>query len=149
MNEEATSTITAQIPRAARWLASRVGTPEDASDIASEAFLRVTARHSGNTAPVRPVSYYWTAVRHGLTSHYRGEAQRAQLESPPAQEGYGTLSTETMTHIRALPLRQQQVVLGRFAYSMTPTEVATALGLTLHNERVILHRALRALRAAM
>ena len=88
-------------------------------------------------------------VEAGRDEHYGGIVESRANESPE----HTLLAQERLEQIlragRALPQRQAEVWIMRDVYEWTSEEVSAALGLSLANQRILLHRARHKLRAEL
>jgi RNA polymerase sigma-70 factor (ECF subfamily) len=166
-DEEAISRLVEQwSPTMFRLARSFVDSAQSAEDVVQEAWLGMLsglARFEGRSS-LRT----WTftiLVNRARTCGAR-EARtlpRSPLEEEPAQPWFcvaaditperAVLSREILLQldraISVLPARQRQVVTMREITGMSAEEVCAALGISAANQRVLLHRARAALRAAL
>src|SRR5712692_10503882 len=139
------------VERVYRHIYYRVGNRSDAEDLTQQVFLqawRAIERFERTGAPF--VSWLLTIAYHAVVSFVRRAKNVPPLELDPiARERWADPEAETLAHydraaVRQAILRlrpdQQQVIIMRFVEHMDNEDVATALGKTIGNVRVIQHR---------
>ena len=173
-DEEAISRLVEQwSPTMLRLARSFVASPQSAEDVVQEAWLGMLsglARFEGRSS-LRT----WTFTILVNRARTRGVREARTLPRSPLEDGAdeqagswfslaapshwditpesAVLSKEILLQfdraVSALPPRQRQVVTMRDISGMSAEEVCAALGVTAANQRVLLHRARAALRAAL
>ena len=169
-DEEAISRLVEQwSPTMFRLARSFVDSAQSAEDVVQEAWLGMLsglARFEGRSS-LRT----WTFTILVNRARTRGAREARTLPRSPLEDGTeepaqpwfsvatditperAVLSREILLQldraISALPARQRQVVTMREISGMSPEEVCAALGISAANQRVLLHRARVALRAAL
>jgi RNA polymerase sigma-70 factor (ECF subfamily) len=169
-DEEAISRLVEQwSPTMFRLARSFVDSAQSAEDMVQEAWLGMLsglARFEGRSS-LRT----WTFTILVNRARTRGAREARTLPRSPLEDGTeepaqpwfcvaaditperAVLSWEILLQldraISALPARQRQVVTMREISGMSAEEVCTALGISAANQRVLLHRARAALRAAL
>jgi RNA polymerase sigma-70 factor (ECF subfamily) len=169
-DEEAISRLVEQwSPTMFRLARSFVDSAQSAEDVVQEAWLGMLsglARFEGRSS-LRT----WTFTILVNRARTRGAREARTLPRSPLEDGTeepalpwfcvatditperAVLSREILLQldraISALPARQRQVVTMREISGMSPEEVCAALGISAANQRVLLHRARAALRAAL
>ena len=169
-DEEAISRLVEQwSPTMFRLARSFVDSAQSAEDVVQEAWLGMLsglARFEGRSS-LRT----WTFTILVNRARTRGAREARTLPRSPLEDGTeepaqpwfcataditperAVLSREILLQldraISALPARQRQVVTMREISGMSAEEVCAALGISAANQRVLLHRARGALRAAL
>jgi RNA polymerase sigma-70 factor (ECF subfamily) len=169
-DEEAISRLVEQwSPTMFRLARSFVDSAQSAEDVVQEAWLGMLsglARFEGRSS-LRT----WTFTILVNRARTRGAREARTLPRSPLEDGTeepaqpwfcvatditperAVLSREILLQldraISALPARQRQVVTMREISGMSAEEVCAALGISTANQRVLLHRARAALRAAL
>ena len=169
-DEEAISRLVEQwSPTMFRLARSFVDSAQSAEDVVQEAWLGMLsglARFEGRSS-LRT----WTFTILVNRARTRGAREARTLPRAPLEDGTeeqawpwfcvasditperAVLSREILLQldraISALPARQRQVVTMREISGMSAEEVCAALGISAANQRVLLHRARAALRAAL
>ena len=169
-DEEAISRLVEQwSPTMFRLARSFVDSPQSAEDVVQEAWLGMLsglAKFEGRSS-LRT----WTFTILVNRARTRGAREARTLPRSPLEDGTeepaqpwfcaatditperAVLSREILLQldraISALPARQRQVVTMREISGMSAEEVCAALGISTANQRVLLHRARAALRAAL
>jgi RNA polymerase sigma-70 factor, ECF subfamily len=169
-DEEAISRLVEQwSPTMFRLARSFVDSAQSAEDVVQEAWLGMLsglARFEGRSS-LRT----WTFTILVNRARTRGAREARTLPRSPLEDGTeepaqpwscvatditperAVLSREILLQldraISALPARQRQVVTMREITGMSAEEVCAALGISAANQRVLLHRARAALRAAL
>jgi RNA polymerase sigma factor (sigma-70 family) len=122
-----------------------------AEEVTAEAFARAYERW--HKVRVHPNRHAWVAhtARNIYRSWWRRVARRETADVPdrsvpPPREPLGP---QLRRAILALPRRQREVVVLRHLYDFTPSEIAELLDISAKTVSVHLHRAMRALRAAL
>ncbi|MFH1769902.1 MAG: RNA polymerase sigma factor [Parcubacteria group bacterium] len=138
----------------------RVGSKEDAEDIASKVFLKtwdylLSGKDVDNmqaflykTAGNLVIDYYRTSKRNKEISI---EQFGVTLEIPEEATFVEAIDkeialTEVMKHIQCLPDNYREVILLRFMQDMSVPEIAEATGVSENNVSVRLHRAIEKLK---
>jgi RNA polymerase sigma-70 factor, ECF subfamily len=141
-----------------RHVSYRVGRPEDAEDVTQQVFLqawRALGRYKQTETPF--VAWLMTIAHNAVVSFYRRARSAASLEAegvdPPAPSEAGLAAAEARVDhervrraMRQLRPELQQVLAMRFLEDLPSRDVASALGTTEGNVRIMQHRALLALR---
>jgi RNA polymerase sigma factor (sigma-70 family) len=122
-----------------------------AEEVTAEAFARAYERW--DKVRVHPNRHAWVAhtARNMYRSWWRRVARRETADVPdrsvPAPRE--PLDPQLRRAILALPRRQREIVVLRYLCDLTPSEVAEVLDISAKTVSVHLHRAKRALRAAL
>ena len=135
-----------------RLMVGRVGNLPDAEDLTAEVFLTALPylRAEADVEQVR--AYLRATARTVLAGHWRStfatEATAIELaktvDSPPEPEQDGGEATQQAELIlEALPDRYRSVLRLRYLHSYSLKEIASELGISLSNAKVIQHRALK------
>lgn len=140
-----------------RYIFCRVKRVQDAEDLTQQVFLQAWSaigRYEQRNSPF--TAWLFTIAYHLIVSEYRrkptyelvgdGPVDR-QPASDPESVAVAHWQQERLAHAIAqlLPL-QQKVILLRFSKNLRPLQIATVIGRSEVNVRVIQHRALRQLR---
>ena len=125
-------------PDALRLAAALVG-PHDAHDVATTAFLRVTAAREWGVV-VDQRSYLLRAVRNEASNLHRARARRWRRDIAavrPVAVDAVTVDVDVYRALARLPLRQRSVVFFAYWHGMTEAEIADLLDLspgTIHRD---------------
>lgn len=132
-----------------------------ADDLAQEALLRAT-RAAGSLRGEASPETWLTAIALNLARDHFRAAKRAppttslaradEIPAPDRPDDdvlKAEMSTCILGHVARLPARQREAVLLHHFAGLGHREVATTLGVSEGNARVILHRGLEALRASL
>lgn len=144
-----------------RYVARRVGTPEEAADLTADIFLAVieaSSRYRGDGAA--PLAWLYGIARNVVADRYRSVARstraaqriegRALLDEDATDRIVARLDDQraaraVVSSLESLPASQRAVVELVAVDGLTLTEAATALGITAGNARIRYHRARRRL----
>lgn len=141
-------------PRVYRYIATRLGSAEDAEDVTEEVFLRIVNNIQSFSWRGLPFSaWVFRIARNELVSHVRREknrSARAQLtESIPDPAPDHVIAIETRfdigivrTATGRLPEAQRQVIALRFGAGLSVAETAKALNKSENNVKVLQHKAI-------
>jgi RNA polymerase sigma-70 factor (ECF subfamily) len=145
------------VGRLYRYVYLRVGNESDAEDLTQQIFLqawRAIGRYRRTRAPF--VAWLLVIAHNLVVSFYRGQKDVRRLAMEPANEARWanpeeeTLAAQEREAVRRAVARlnpdQQQVVTMRYLEQCDHSTIAAVLGKSEGTVRVILHRALRALR---
>ncbi len=146
--------------RVYRHILYRIGSPSDAEDLMQQTFMKAwqaIGRYRISEVPL--IAWLLTIAHNSVVSYFRGKRDSVPLNiemSPPdgAGEPYDALERRydqaiVRRAVAALPAEQQMVVSMHFLEELDYTDIARALGKTENNIRVIAHRGLKRMRAAM
>jgi RNA polymerase sigma-70 factor (ECF subfamily) len=149
------------LPAVYRYVASRVGTREEAEDLTSDAFRQAwTNRHKyRGRGSFR--AWLFTIVRRGLADHYRTRRPAAArleagladdvIDERPSPEDH-VVQDEREVFARQLLARlspeQQEVLSLRFAAELSYAEIAVVIGKREEAIKKIAYRALESLRGS-
>ena len=139
-----------------RYISCRVKRVQDVEDLTQQVFLQAWSamgRYEPGSSPFK--AWLFTIAHHLVVSEYRrkptyelgdGSVDR-RPDSDPENVAVAHWQQERLAHAIAqlLPL-QQKVILLRFSRNLRPRQIATVIGRSEVNVRVIQHRALRQLR---
>jgi RNA polymerase sigma factor (sigma-70 family) len=145
-----------EYPRAVR-IARHAGPPDQAEDVAAEAFARVVAAIQGGRPVEQPVPYYRAAVRNGIRDARRGRHRTLLLEpaesygpAPAADEA--VLAAEEAARVRAafdaLPERYREVLWATEVEGRRPADLTAEFALSANGVAALAYRAREALRLA-
>lgn len=148
-----------------RFVARRVGSPEDAADLTAEVFLAaIRASHTYRGDAAAPLGWLYGIARRIVASHHRSSdrAKRtvARIDARELLDEDATdrivaridsqrAAREVYQSLLALPERQRSVVELVAVDGLSLTEAAAALGISPGNARVLYHRARRRLALAL
>ncbi|WP_416276455.1 RNA polymerase sigma factor [Mycolicibacterium sp. J2] len=132
-----------------RTIYARVGNRADAEDLTSEVFLTAMRpiRLTASVAEVR--AYLRRTASTVLAAHWRGTMGREitsidDVPVPPEQEeAISSAPQRVAALLQALPDNYRRVLELRFLHGRAVREVATEMGISLANAKVLQHRALR------
>jgi len=141
----------------------RIGNHHDAEDLTEQTFLQAwrhfdRARREAEGRPLRP---WLIRIAHNLAAnYYRDRSRRPQAniddvapvaalhETAQLVEGRQELR-EVLEGVAALPDDRREALIMRFALGMDNREIARALGRSEGATKVLLHRAIKQLEAAL
>ena len=159
-NQEALSTLYEfYFPRVYRYVASRVGSSEDAEDVTEEVFLKILSnlkKFSWRGLPFG--AWVFRIARNETVSHARRQKSRA-----PSVPLVDTIPDESQDHVSAveigmtleavrqataqLPKAQRDVIALRFGAGLSVAETAASLKKTENNVRVLQHKGIAKLKS--
>lgn len=143
-----------------RFLYFKVPTVEEAQDLTSETFLRLW-QYLQEGKPVKNLgALAYQIARNLAIDFYRARADRATasadvpLEDIADSRGLRAIESqlEIGTILRALRLLKdeyREAIILRYVDELSPAEIATVLGKSNGNVRVIIHRAVESLRMVL
>lgn len=150
--------FTAFYRRHAYWLARYVhrivGDADAAADICHDTLLKA----DGAAVDPKSPSAWLRSVAHNAALDHLRRARRTTVRDPAAldrlresEDPLKAWGSSDAIHgaMAQLPTAQQQVIVLRYAHSLTQTDVATVLGKSPECIRQLESRALRALRSAL
>ena len=138
------------------YVFARVGDADLAEAITSRVFLIVV--RNIEQCKGSPVAWLWSIVRSELARHFR-DRKRVPVRELLGDEGMDRLHQTrelaarlemqhcTRRALERLPEEHQQLVYMKFFQGMANKDIAAATGLTASNVGVLIHRALKQLRA--
>ncbi len=137
------------------FLRSRVKDPELAEELTARVFLTAVRRFHQLHGPA--AAWLWSIVRSELAKHFRDRrlhiAPSADLPDsrvlPPEELERQEAQRGLLKALDRLPEEQQELVHMKFFLNLANLEIAAATGLTPSNVGVLVHRALKQLRAWM
>jgi len=142
-----------------RFIFLKVNSQEVAQDLCSETFLRTWKRFSrGEGNPIEnPQAFLYQTARNLVIDHYRekGKAQVISAELTPIIDPRQNLEEKAMlmsdiniirTALAEIKEDYQNVIIWHYLDDLPISEVAKLLGRTEEATRVLLHRALKALK---
>ncbi len=146
------------LPRISRYLLHHVATSQDAEDLAATVFARALAGAARYRGEGSVAAWLFSIARHCLSDHYRRTrpmmdiaATAVPLASTEASVEDQVLTQERMAmltqFVAALPSEQREAVLLRFVGQLRTAEVAQVLGRSEAATKMLVHRAMCALRA--
>lgn len=147
----------AHVRQVYRYLLARTGNIPDAEDLTAQTFeaaLRDWGQYRG-TVPV--AAWLMGIARHRLADFYRARRPLAPLDesavapSPPLEDWVGQqLRLEQVRRaLTALPTDQAEVIRLRLLGGLSSAEAGAVLGRSPDAVKMLLHRALKALRAQL
>lgn len=138
-----------------RYLLTKLPRPEDATEIASEVFLRAW-EYMTSSRVENVTGLVYRIARNLVADFYRTqkatevlEEYEAVLAAPGSIEKDAMVKNETeqlLIHLKSLKEEYREVIVLRFLNEMDIAEIAEALEKTSNHVRVTLHRALKSLR---
>lgn len=132
------------------------GDPVLAEDLAQDAFIRCASRLGGLRDPEKFRGYLLRTVMHIATSYFRRRRieQRAlqrlaaeQRAEPPSAET--ELTSELLSGLRSLPVRQRTALTARFLLDWDEAETAEAMGCGVGTVKSLTSRGLARLRVTL
>lgn len=137
---------------------AKVGNREAAEDITSQVFLKAARWLAEDRSADSVRAWLYSAARTSIVDYWREQSRNAGVPLDTVAEVIfrGTDGTQEVRRTReratavlaALPAREREVLQLRFLRGYSAAEIASALGLTAGNVRVLQHRALRRAAAA-
>lgn len=135
----------------------RVGSVDDAKDIAQEVFVQLWQRQS--KTPIKQLSsYLFVAARNGVFKHFEqgnkfvSDPEAAHNEQDPTLADQHILYKEFVQNfsklIDSLPPQQQQIFRMRFELDLSSQQIAEALGISPKTVRNLLGRSLTKLKSS-
>lgn len=142
----------------ARFVARRLPSHEDGSDVVSEVFLTVWRRISEvPSSPEHLRSWLFGVARKAVANRIRSDRRRADLQTklcatsvPPAEPADaqgGTAATNLVAAFNKLSAKDREAIALVTWENLAPREAAEVLGLSAARFRVRLHRAKTRLRS--
>ncbi|HLC01468.1 MAG TPA: sigma-70 family RNA polymerase sigma factor [Anaerolineales bacterium] len=140
-----------------RYIRMRVGDAHAAEDLTEMVFLRSFESLPGYRERGHPFSaFLYRVARNMLVDHYRSKKAEVPLEEADLKEGEPAALEEGVIRkdrdqaileaLASLPLDYQEVIRLRVAMALPTPSVAEWMGRSEVSVRVLLHRALKALR---
>lgn len=128
-----------------------------AEEIVQDAFVKLHGRWNRLSDPAAAHAYLRTSVVNGARSalRHRGVTDRHRQPGPAAPAGPEELAvradqdSRVLAALRALPRRQQEVLVLRYYSDLSETEIAQALGVSRGAVKSHAHRGMSALRTAL
>ncbi len=143
--------------KAVQYIRNKIGSHEDAEDLAGEVFLYCYTHYDGYD-PERSslTTWLYMIINSRIKNHYRDAKTYVDLESvvgvlpdegPDLDAGIRMeeIHTGVMAAINQLPERRRQIVMMSYFENLSSAEIGQRLGLTPGNVRVQLSRALDSL----
>jgi RNA polymerase sigma-70 factor (ECF subfamily) len=136
------------------------GDPELARDIVQDCFLRL-CREPRTRVDGRVAEWLFTVCRNRAFDHLRKRGRMEMSTAPDLQlqESRGTLPADAAAHteeaarllavLRELPERQQEIVRLKFQEGLSYKQIAAFADLSVSHVGVLLHTAMRTLRARL
>lgn len=143
-----------------RFIFFKVGNQTDAEDLASEAFLKAW-QYIKEGQPVRNLNaLLYSIARNLVIDHYRFEARKKEFEERPladikddsgAAKGLEIKQDEEkiLSALKFLKNEYCEVIILRFFDDLPIGDIAQIIDKSQNNTRVLIHRALAALRKAV
>jgi RNA polymerase sigma-70 factor (ECF subfamily) len=148
------------LPQIYGYIRLRVDTERDAEDLAETVFLRsfqAIQRYEDRGVPF--TAFLYKVARHAVVDSYRSrssslpleEAEKQPDDAPGAESSLMDLEqkAEALAALGRLPERYQEVIRLRVLLDVPTEKVALWMGSTPTAVRVLLHRALKALRKSL
>jgi RNA polymerase sigma-70 factor (ECF subfamily) len=155
---EARALAQALMPERARFVRlarERVASEADAEDVVQRALMRASERAQSLEDPARARGWFYRILRNAITDHHRaGRSERAKRADGVEPEELAADSAESPGRPCTCSLRLLAELRPAYADALRrvdvdgedPVDAARALGVTVGNLHVRLHRARRALR---
>jgi RNA polymerase sigma-70 factor, ECF subfamily len=144
------------LPKVYHWVFHRCGDAALAEDLTSEALLAAAARYRAGEGQAVTIPWLMTTARNNLIDHWRRaerEQRRLRLvwnsrdEGDVPWSGFGS-PARALAALRELGPAHQAVLTLRYLDDLAVTEVARALGRSVHATESLLSRAKAAFRLA-
>ncbi len=142
-----------------RFIFLKVGSQEIAEDLCSETFLRAWEAYEKID---NPGAYFYTIARNLVTDYYRKKGREpvilAEFASEEIIDSSQDIAETALLNadidairqvLQDLPDDYQNVIIWRYIDGLDFTEIAELMGRTEEAVRVLLHRALKALRVRL
>lgn len=145
------------VTRIYRFIYFKVGSKADAEDITSEAFLKAWQYIKEGQAIKNLNGFLYSIARNLVIDHYRFQAKKYQFEETPLTEP-GEASNidqnldikkneeKILAALKTLKNEYCEIIILRFFDEVPMGDIAEIIGKSNNNTRVLLHRALAALR---
>jgi RNA polymerase sigma-70 factor, ECF subfamily len=148
------------ITRIYRFIYFKVGSQPDAEDIASESFLKAWQYIKEGQAIKNLNGFLYSIARNLVIDHYRFQAKKYEYEEVPIIEPQGENNLaegldvkageeKILAALKTLKNEYCEVVLLRYFDDLPVGDIAQIIGKSPNNTRVLIHRALGALKRAM
>jgi RNA polymerase sigma-70 factor (ECF subfamily) len=149
-DEEFLSVYHEHLPAILDYCAFRLGSRQDAEDVAAETFARLLSR-GGPESPERVSAWLFAVARNLCTDHERRVQRAPQLQEPPREitEEPVWVDPSVLAALRVLNPSQQQVFFLRAIEDMTFDEIGRRLGRRESAVKMQYHRAVRRARRAL
>lgn len=145
------------ITRIYRFIYFKVSSQPDAEDIASEAFLKAWQYIKEGQTIKNLNAFLYSIARNLIIDHYRFEARKHEYEEAPLIEPQGENNLaegldvkaggeRILSALKTLKNEYCEVVLLRYFDDLPVGDIAQIIGKSPNNTRVLLHRALNALK---
>lgn len=144
------------LPKIYGYILKRIGRPEAAEDIVSETFLSVFCHLKKYQSRNCSFSaWIYRIATNKLIDYYRRSDKHPEISLEEIQNKPDTTDSALVRVIKQeegqkvrliiekLPVRYQKVLQLKFFAELSNEELAAALGVSVNNARVLLHRALR------
>lgn len=145
------------VARIRRFIAFRVGSPQDAEELTAEVFLRGW-EYATSSMIEKPSALFYRIARNVVADHYREQKKAGDMVS--MKEAYqvpdsAPLASEQIVMqddqaqllqaLKSLKEEYRDALMMKYMDEMSVKEIAQALEKTPNNVRVLLHRAKKAL----
>jgi RNA polymerase sigma-70 factor (sigma-E family) len=125
-----------------RLATTLVDATEQAEEVVQEAFAQLYLRYR---SVANPGAYVRRCVLNGCRRVLR-RRRLVRRQPPPTEEHGGLGFNHVLDAVRALPVRQRNVVVLRYELQLADQEIADTLGMPVGTVKSTLHRALARLR---
>ena len=148
------------IQRIYRFIFFKVGNQADAEDISSEAFLKVW-QYIKEGQPIKNLNaLLYSVARNLVIDYYRSQVKKREFEEPlstDAKSAAGiaeamdmkTDGGKILKALKSLKDEYNEVIVLRFFDELSTGETAKIIGKSQNNTRVLVHRALGALKKTL
>lgn len=145
-------------PKIRSYVSYKIANSDDADDIASEVFQKVTMKYASFDAEKASIStWVYTIARNCIVDYYKGKNNPYNKSELTGLEVDTTLdANEQLFHsdnlaalaeaLKKLSKRERDIIIMRFYYEKDASEVAHLLEITAVNVRIIQFRALAKLK---
>lgn len=140
-----------------RFIYFKIGSKQDAEDIASETFLKAWQYIQDGQAIKNLNAFLYSIARNSVIDHYRKQAKKRDFEEAITVEikvnsdivqkiDLNTSEEKLLNALRSLKDEYSEVLILRFFDDLSVGETAQIINKSSNNTRVLVHRALGALR---
>ncbi len=140
------------------YVHSHIGNPEDAEDVASSVFLKITERSGSFDASKSSIStWVFTITKNTVIDFYRRRRVTEEIPETVADETEGSLEAlcneETLAELakalEKIPERLRDVIIFRYYHGMKLKDVAVRMDMSYANVKILHKKALAELRRYM
>jgi len=148
------------VERIYRFIYFKVRTRLEAEDLTSEAFLKAWQYIKEGKQIKNLNAFIYTVARNLVVDHYRAQAKKYNYEEVIADDFSSNINIaekmevksdaeEVLRAIKTLKDEYSEVIILRFLDDLSISEIADIINKTSNNTRVLVHRALSALKKSL